>query len=126
MLNLPKPVPAQKMVFAYEERGRGGFTAFSLCPLGYNLKLDLRFLVCHKELGDFSGKDVATADCKCQAMDASDTCCPAGHNGVQVTVTTEPGHHYYVLAMARPPDSGDSPINTFKLGVNDASGAAGL
>lgn len=91
-------------------------------PYDSGRKLDMYLLTCYNQLGDFSGNDVDSAKCKCQAMDANDTYCPPGHNGVQTTVRTESGLHYYILAMARPPYTGEAAHYTFKLGVSDASG----
>lgn len=112
----------QRMVFSYKEIGAGETTSFALCPSGYSFHLDMWLLTCHNQLSQFSGSDVDSANCVCQAKDVKAPCCPQGPNGVQAIAKTEAGHHYYVLAMARPPDTGESPDQKFLMGTSDASG----
>lgn len=80
----------RKLVYAYQEKGPGGQTTFSMCPSG-DYAISMWLLVCRNKLSDPAGGDLAGADCICKVPDDTRPCCPLSRLGLQQSVTTRTG-----------------------------------
>lgn len=107
----------RKLVFAYTEEGAGANTTFAQCNSGA-FTLNYWLFDCLAPLADAAGGDAAAAGCTCQMglplSDGSFQCANGNEyeNQFHRVVATQPGHTYYVVIQANPPDTGEDAWQT--------------
>ncbi|KAL4855515.1 hypothetical protein ACK3TF_003852 [Chlorella vulgaris] len=103
----------RKLVLSYWAGPDSGPRSFSLCNSA-DFMQNMWLLTCPRPLETRDGADAAAEGCWC-ALPTAHHPCDTGAYGFQLTADTRPGHWYYLVIQANPPETGSDPSRSFTL-----------